>query len=87
MSFKSSSRATKFGYLRVKSGFSVADAAVSVVAAAAVTTLYVIAVDRCLLSFVSLSLLQASSTDRQQERCWSSTHKMAHRSVYQKFNQ
>lgn len=69
MSFKSSSRATKFGYLRVKSGFSLADAAVSVVAAAAVTTLYVIAVDRCLLSFVSLSLLQASSTDRQQERC------------------
>ena len=56
----------KFGYLRVKSGFSVADAAVSV---AAVTTLYVYAVDRCLLSFVSLSLLQASSTDRQQERC------------------
>lgn len=61
----------KFGYLRVKSGFSVADAAVSVVAAAAaaVTTLYVIAVDRCLLSFVSLSLLQASSADSQQARC------------------
>lgn len=70
MSFKSSSRATKFGYLRVKSGFSVADAAVSVVAAAAaVTTLYVIAVDRCLLSFVSLSLLQASSAGSQQARC------------------